>query len=332
MANTLKNKKVKKKKTSTIIMVAILLLMIPLVAIRIFGNQPDDTATILPEPSMGNSQSNLCNGGMVLQVGESVYYADPADDYQVYKCAVGAVNGEKVGDIRGLCLNADDKNLFYVDALTRKVMKADLNGGNPQVMVECRASKLMLADSYLYYIDLDSGSTLYRLDKSGEQETSLISNARMMQYAFGNDRIFYHNLNDSGATYYMMITGVSSMPLPAVSMGQTIFTSGNKLFYSDMNRDGAIGYIGLDESGALKGPYSIDTGVALDAVADSEYLYFIKAEDGCIYRQSIADGTPAVKLSDIPAYGLQLAGDYLYYSALLEDGAIGCIPKTATAG
>ena len=330
MANTNKHVKVHNNITVWIVLILLLLIIVPLMLMKILSSPADSTAKLTYQPDMGNRQANLSNGGMAVEAGDKVYYSDPTAGGQIYRTKAGATGGEAVQGAVGSSLNADKEYLYYIDGQTGRPMKLPLAGGEAAVIADRKVTKLMLADEYLYYIDLDGGSTLNRMHKSGEKEPDLLGNARLMQYAFASGRIFYHDLNSSGASYYMMPNGASPVELP-VSMEQTIFTDGSRLFYTEGSRDGAISYIELGKDGQLYGPYTMETGVALCAVADGEYLYYVRAEDGCMYRQSIQGEAGAVKMTDIPVYGLQVIGEYIYYNSLLDKGSVGCVKKDAVA-
>lgn len=330
MANTNKHVRIHNNITYWIVLILLLLIIVPLMMMKILSSPADNTAKLTYQPDMGNRQANLSNGGMAVLAGERVYYSDPAAGGQIFRAKAGAVSGEAVPGAAGSSLNADKEYLYYIDGQTGRPMRLPLAGGEPEVLIDRKAAKLMLADEYLYYIDLENGSTLTRQHKSGEKEASLLGNARMMQYAFASGRIFYHDLNSNGASYYMMPNGASPVELP-IKMEQTIFTDGSRLFYTEGSREGAISYIELGKDGQLYGPYAIETGVALCAVADGEYLYYVRAEDGCMYRQAVQGDAGSVKMTDVPVYGLQVIGDYIYYNSLLENSAVGCVKKDAAA-
>ena len=310
-----------------------MLLVIVIAFIMIDDKSPEELppeTEIAAEPQLGNLQGNIANGGTAVMSGNAVYLADPLQDNRLIRVSPGKVEGTPVGDLKGSYLNVAGDTLYYVDGNTSYLMKAKLDGTGAEALLEKPISRLKLADGYLYYLDTESDNTLCRLSPDGEEAPLLLSDARIMQYAFFGGKIFYHDLNRNGDSYYMDMDGGNVQEI-RIRLGQTIFAQGNTLYYSDEERNGAISYIAIDGEG-MHGPYALDTGVVLNAVADKGFLYYVQAKNGLLCRRSLTDAEAAEEvLTESPVYGLQIAGNYIYYNSVEGEGALGCISMSAAA-
>ena len=281
-------------------------------------------------PAMGNSQGNLGNGGTLVLSGKDVYLSDPTQEGRIVKCALGSAAGTPVGDLKGSFLNVDGGTLYFVDGETGRLMSAKLDGSNVQVALDRRVTSLKLSDGFLYYLDVDNGSTLCRMAVQDipSGKTTLLGDARVMQYAFLGDRVFMQDLNQDSQGIYMNPDGSDPRTLQDLRIGPVLFSQGRRLFFSNPDEDGALDFIWLNDENKFTYPAPLNTDILLYAVADDDYLYYVKAEDGLMYalRYSAAGGVPQA-MTQTPVYGLQIAGDYIYYNETLNEGAVGCVQR-----
>lgn len=329
MANTVKNSRV--VPVRIIVMVAVLVLVV-IVAGASFLLKRGGSDQSVPLMRMGNHGGNLAEGGAAVEAKGSVYLSD-AHSQEIISVTPGKTSGTSLG-VCGRYLNTDGTNLWYVDAATGYLMKTDLKGASPEVVVAKRVSKLMLAEDYLYYVDVDSNYALSRIALAAGSAPELLSSARVQQYAVVGSKIFYRDLNGADCACYMNLDGSDARALTSMRFGQKLFGQGNRVYFTNPDRDGAIDYLELRSDGYFYGPASnaadsaafLDTGTITAALEDGARLYYVKASDGCLYRRDL-DTAAEEKLCNDPVYGIQDAGGYIYVQSVTAGGEYTAIAK-----
>ena len=104
----------KKKKTGkkVIMLISFLVLIGLIVGIVIFAdkrmNIPDN-----PAGTLGNTGGNLNNEGLFCQDGDTVYFSNPNDNFNIYSMDLNGGNIKKVLHMPAKYLNVAGKYLYY---------------------------------------------------------------------------------------------------------------------------------------------------------------------------------------------------------------------------
>lgn len=326
MANTVPNRKIITRQK---ILLGALLLVIAIAAVTavlvLTGGGGKDGPWL---PTIGNGGGNLANGGTLLAVDGKVYLT--AGDGSLIQTEPGKTEGSALGELKGCYLNSDGNTLWYVDANTGALMRSDLSGANPTAIVEGKITRLTRCEDYLYFVDADSDYALSRVSIADPSAVEPLSAARVMQFTCVGDRIYYIDLNNSDALCFIPLTGGEATQANE-RVGQVLFGQGNRLFISNPEREGALDCHVLLSDGVYGAVQALDTGTVTCAVADDKAVYYTKAVDGKLYALDLTpakDGTRTERqLTDFPVYGLQDAGDYIYYQTVADGGQWGAVAK-----
>ena len=330
MANTVKSKKV--VPVRIIVLAAVLAVVVIIGAVTLFLGRDKPTQAV-PLLATGNRGGNLAGGGAAVEANGSVYLADAVSG-EILKVTPGQIGGTPIG-ASGRYLNTDGASLWYADRATGQLMKIDLNGGSPAVVVASRVSRPLLAGDYIYYIDVDSNCALSRIAVADGSAPELLSAARVQQFAIVGRKIFYWDLNGADCASYMNLDGSAAKELSSIRFGQVLFGQDNRLYYANADRDGAIDYLELASDNVFYGPASnaadnaavVDTGTITAAVADGSHIYYVKAADGCLYRRGLTAAAAEERLTDFPVFGIQDAGGYIYVQSVADGGAFSAVAK-----
>lgn len=331
MANTIPNKKVTPRKQAMLLrlaLIVVLLVVVILVALSMLGGKDGGNGK-LSLPPAGNRGDNLANGGTVMVNGNDVYLSDPVI-HQICIVPAGQTTGSPVGDLKGQYMNTDGTSLWYVSQDTGELMKAGLDGSNPTVVVPKKVTRVVLSGDYLYYVDTESDYALSRIATADGSAPELLSGARVLQYAVVGGRIFYRDLNAADDCNYMALDGTDPRIL-SIRIGQTMFSQDGRMYFANPARNGAISYTQMKADGGFLSPVDLDTGTVTCAAADDTAVYYVKAQDGLLYKLPFAKGDTVPmeeRLTDIPVYGLQIAGGNIYYQSVADGGTFGVVAKS----
>lgn len=121
-----------------------------------------------PEGTEGNTAGNLNNGGLFVQAGDKVYFANGYDDGKLYVMNADETELKKLSDIKPQYLNADERYIYYYlnDAQTPAglggftvqllgVYRMDHKGKHTESLDRILCRMVKLVDNTVFYVPYD---------------------------------------------------------------------------------------------------------------------------------------------------------------------------------
>ncbi|NLW48758.1 MAG: DUF5050 domain-containing protein, partial [Firmicutes bacterium] len=126
-----------------------------------------------PGRVLGNSPSNIRNGGLVAQSGDWIYYSNSSDEWGLlYKVKTDGTQKTKLTDYPVKFINVLDEWVYFSDNLFNEIsylIKIKTDGTNQTIISEEPAYGVILNDNWIYY----SNRFIYRMDKDGGNKSKI---------------------------------------------------------------------------------------------------------------------------------------------------------------
>ena len=108
---------------------------------------------------------------IMLFLNSDTYYVNQGQFNTIYKRSLtGTVECFKSVSVRNL--EKKGSYLYYIDLADDKICRTSTkNGAEDKVISGYKASVFKIVDEYLYYINIDDGNKLYRVNTDGENES-----------------------------------------------------------------------------------------------------------------------------------------------------------------
>lgn len=210
-----------------------------------FSNVPEN-----PAGTVGNTGGNLNNEGLFCQDGDTVYFSNPNDNFNIYSMDLDGGNIKKVLHMPAKYLNIAGKYLYYnqVDTDTKMVygFAAETHGiyryklgsrNDTKGFDRTVAGQLIVVDNYVYYqhYDNENGMTLYRCTVNGTDKAEVLKKI-VNPCCVISGNIFYPD-QDNKFLLYM---------LDSQTLTDSLFL--NERMYDPVYSDGYIYYIGIGDN------------------------------------------------------------------------------------
>ena len=241
-------------------------------------NVPDN-----PAGTIGNTGGNLNNEGLFCQDGDTVYFSNPNDNFNLYSM--------------------------------------DLYGGNQKKVLNMPAKYINVAGNYLYYNQVDTDTKLvygfaaethgiYRFKKGSRNETKGFDRTVAGQVIVVDNYVYYQHYDDNnGITLYRCTTnGTDKAEVVKKIVNPCCVIDGNILYPDQDNKF----YINM-----------FDPVTLTDSLFLNERMYNPVYSDGYIYYIAIGDDYPLCrfnlssriveKLTEDRVDTFNVIGDYIYY-------------------
>lgn len=235
---------------------------------------------------IGNTAGNLYNGGLYCEIGDTIYFANPADDGMFYSMASDCTNVKKLSTDKVASLNADSHYVYY----SRR-----------------NYDKEVSTIGILSY----RNTGIYRYTRKNGRLTMLFDGANLISCLYGNT-IYYQHYDDK-TLFRLFRVDIDQKNAGIVNTSNIIPASiyNGTLYYAGVSGDHYIHALDLA------------TGADTSLVYDSTYMpiampggiYYISASDNyAIYRAGY-DGSEPVKLVDdfCSTYNITPDERYLFY-------------------
>lgn len=230
----------------------------------LYGVQPEEeTRAPAGTPSVGNTNSNLANGGIAVDGGDgSVYYINAVDNNRIYRWDSVHDTQTALTDVPCLSLNLLNGDLYFINQLDGGIycLPAKWNVIIPISVHEEPHSDLIVTDEFLYYI---RGGEIYQRETRPVTDGSNPGEETQLPRVGGN--LLDIQWGDGKLYYFVQADAFSQDGSPQIAM------------YHD---GGEPDYMFSNDSDASQ-PY----------ILDGSTLYY--AENGNIHRAT-PDGTDAV--------------------------------------
>jgi len=231
---------------------------------------------------LGNTNSNIVNGGMSVMRDGWLYFMNYSDKNALYKIKPDGTGEARVSDDMAYYLNSYGDWIYYCNGSeNNKIYKMKPDGSEKVMVIDNIAQNIMVSEDWIYYINHTDGNNAeeYRrifkvkIDGTGRQKVNSEDT-----YAFNID--------------------------------------GDWIYFAN-NADQKIYKIKSDGTGQVK---VADAIVAFFSILDDN-IYYVDSGEGKnnIWRMKL-DGTGGEMLTDEKVSAFNSSGDWIYYGNTLSEG------------
>lgn len=289
------------------------------------------------EHTTGNTSCNLLNGGLVCQVDDTIYFANPYEEGTMYSMDTDLSHIKRMVNDNASYINGAGKYLFYTKRNDKKTVDSDsfmalrstglyrmnARSKNLSCLYTEPTQVATLYGNTIYYQHYDQklGLELYKVKIDGSDEQMLLSEA-CAPTVITDDAIYYTALPSSKAVQNGDAAADHSIRKLSINGGEpeTVFNGnctglsrqGNYLYFLDMDADYSLKRIALDGTQAET---LVSEHVATYNVSEDEdvlYCQIDNQKDNGLYKLDIASHSLNLLESGNFNY-LHLTSDYLFY-------------------
>lgn len=140
----------------------------------------------------GNSFENISQGGLMVSVGEWLYYTNTNSDNTVWKMKHDGTGKEQVLDVPAWHMSVYKGWLYYREYSSRGYLcRYNLQENRNEILVKRNVYEPKIVGRYIYYGDQsDKSFDLYRIDIDGNHETKL-TDGIVLYCCVTDQRIYY---------------------------------------------------------------------------------------------------------------------------------------------
>ncbi len=253
----------------TILTVAALVLSIGF-GVFISQKGPEDTVNETQNSAQPIlTNGNMVNDGLVCEQDGVIYYQNHADNWYLYKEDENGTD-YRLNTDNSWCICSDGEYVYYANVDDgSSVYRIKTDGEGREKLNSDNCSNLMLDGDYVYYIDSNSDRKLFKMKKDGA-ERQKVTEAHVNCAAIYDGRIYAA----SKENIFSVATNGSDLNVICQETGSRINVYDGKIFF--VNQD----------NGNI---YSINTdGSDLTKVSDDSAGY-MNVYNGRIYYQNLSD-------------------------------------------
>ena len=291
----------------------------------------------------GNDAGTLYNTGLFCDDGTVLYFANPDDDYHLYRMDKTTGDLKKINDDKASYLNADENYIYYVRNNTSKEDQFSFLHVNTNALCRMRKDgkgEAVILDSApslyaavvgneVYYIHYDnkSGSTLYKVGIDGKGKAQVDTNP-YFTCCTDQNYIYFNGLeNDHNIYRFDTTTGQQTLVLQCDAWMPIV--QNNVAYYMDVLNDYRLVATDL-------------TTQQTWTLAEDRVDCFTIFGSQAIYQKSDTE-EPALCTAELNGSGtkvlfpgtyrnLSVVGSDLYFRAFGEDGVVYRTNLLAPAG
>lgn len=276
---------------------------------------------------VGNTAGNLYNGGLYCEIDGTIYFANPADDGELYSMASDCTDVKKLSTDKVASLNADTHYVYYS---RRNYAKEDSNhsvlsfrntgiyrytrkNGDMAMLFDGANAVSCLYGNTIYYQHYDTKTAiqLHRVDID-KKNAGLVNTDGMVPASVYNGVLYYagdekdhyiHTLNLATGSSSVIVHDNSSMPI-AMPGG---------IYYIAMNDNYSIYRVGYDGSAPVK--LVDEFCFTYNITPDEQYLFYQidGGDDNRIVRLDLTTGV-AQTIMDGNFKQIHVTSRYVFFS------------------
>lgn len=152
---------------------------------------------------VGNYAANIYNGGNIVKYDRNLYYTDINNSNYLYFSRSNYSLYSKLNKVPSTCINLCNDKVYYIDNNDMTINLVNPSNNNQKKLSDNRASSLITAGDYLYYVllkdeNLQCGE-LHRMDNDGKNDVKLLSESYMCENIIPcGDYVLFVNVSSSG--------------------------------------------------------------------------------------------------------------------------------------
>lgn len=284
-----------------------------------------------PVGTVGNTASNLYNGGYFCETDGVVYFANAYDNYALYSMSPDETNLKKLTTNSAKYINAGGDYIYYYESTVGsasglgyllgghgffRLKKA--NDAKPICLHKTVGDSCVLIDNSLYYQTYDdqNAMSLYKTDLNGNNQIKL-SDEQINPVSVNDGRFYYNHTEGDLNLYVWDTTTDTTTPLWDTDV-YCPTVEGNDIYFLNIHENYELCC------------YHLDSG-SMDVLTEDRVDFFNLTPDSIIYQT--AGESPALKrmpraggAGEIIAEGaytnINVTSQYIYYQAFQEDAPV----------
>lgn len=281
------------------------------------------------EDTVGNTSSNLYNGGTFCQYGDKVYFANSNDHDFLYVMNLDETNCKKITASSVISINCDEERLYY--SLSGKSSGSGLGyvrksaglyscnhkGHDTICYTQNPVAVAVLCGNKLFYdnYEKNSGTTLYSIAIS-KKDNHRVINGLVNPSCINNSRIYYQGVNNDHYLYVLdPLTEAYELFLEK-DVYMPILYGSEYIFYIDPTNNYALcRYDRTTEEDLILTDERVDF---YNIYGDIIYYQVSVGEAPALHRIN-SDGTNDIILSSGVYKDIQTTSEYVYFRAFDDD-------------
>lgn len=267
-------------------------------------NFHDDLVEMSSSNAAGNTIYNWANGASAVTYGNHIYVAGKDSLYQI-PLTLEKRTDVFQADVSGLNLVSD--KLYYINHDEENQIQILDILKNEMTSTDYQAKDLAVIGSYIYYMDQNS-QAIYQA-KTDFSENRVLTQSGVLAFSIVGDWLYY---STQEGIYRIPLLGGEVMKL--VSGEYRNFQMDDRLIYY-LDRSGYINQMKMDGTETKR----VVADRMTSFIIHEHYLFYAKKTGG-IFKMDLDNGT-ITQLSVDRAFGLQLAGSWIYYQMDEEEGS-----------
>lgn len=278
-----------KKERKNIILIAVAAVIIIVLAI---GFRLLNRTSYNDENTLGNTSSNLLNGGLFCEIDDKIYFANPYDQNTLYSMSSDLQNPKQIFSDNVSYLNGAGKHLYYTRRNDKKEIDKDAllalsstglyrintNGTNLKQLYDDPTQVACLLGNNVYYqhYDQKKGLELYSASIDGKKDTKILEQP-CAPYAVKGQTIYYSGASSDHAIHSVATDGSNDTVLSDGNY-TALTLQGDYLYFMDMNANYALKRMPLD-------------GGSVETLISDRLATYNVSEDGQTVYCQIDNGT-----------------------------------------
>ena len=307
-------------------------------AYRYYQKAESEKASEISEQVMGNTSSNIHQGGLIATDSENIYYINEA--YSIFKESKATGEKTRLGDAVGYNLNVMDGWVYFLDYTQQAIGRIKTDGSQTELVYENLEQEIeyvTVVGNELYFIATEfrddltpemqmqmalGGSTadayikrLYCL-KIGKEEPEIVSDTYMIQFQLYKGKIYYldreetavFSMNSDGSDVKRLVSG----PVYSFTISDDI------IYYLDGTPEAttqipkfSLEMANLD--GSYKDTAVSDKKVSSYAVSGGDIYYVAYQDAEATTNQFIKKTADGEEILDENCIRFNVREDYVYY-------------------
>lgn len=288
----------------------IVFVVIALITAVIFGtiminreNAPDNATSGVEIPEqMQLSDGNMINDGLVCEKDGVIYYQNHDDNWYLYKEENGV--NIRLNKDNSWCICSDGEYVYYANVDDgSSIYRIKSNGEGREKLNSDNCSNLIVDGEYIYYIDSNANRNIFRIKKDGSEKQK-IAESYVYDAAIYDGRIYAVSKDN----IFSVATDGSDFGVICKEAGKDINLYSGKIFF--INRENSkIFSMATDGSNLTK--VSDDKAAYLNVYTGYIYYQNLSAE-GHLYSIELISGEKKQLVAEDSRY-INVTSDKIYY-------------------
>ncbi|NFN56845.1 DUF5050 domain-containing protein [Clostridium botulinum] len=255
---------------------------------------------------MGNSSSNILNGGFIIKDSEYIYYINKeSGNGKIYRNKINGAEDKLLSSNGAEFLNIYGEYIYYVS--NGNIYRIRKDGSEEKLIKEASASYMTVCNDFIYYFD-KSRTGIYKVKIDGTSYSSVVYGGKWRldsQFVISGEWIYYTNYEDKSSIYKIKIDGTGKEKLNNIPCSQ-MSVIGSSIYYVS---NGNLYKISIDGSNNSL----VYSGNVANINVYSNHIYYIDNNDNeTLYKMNL-DGSYRVKLTKKSVKYISILEGEVYY-------------------